>query len=146
MNRKRILFDRFEFPRISGLEYLFNEEKPITDYLFVNEPHDGFSMYFENGFPIFEVPENSDRPYCLFEMKRQDRIIKFFCPEKHKNLSDVVWYFYVEFFDDGKSAYRLPGQIRVRRREPFFRTASTEKPKFLEILEQVTLNEAYVVP
>ena len=142
MNRKRILFDRFEFPRISGLEYLFNEEKPITDYLFVNEPHDGFSMYFEKGFPIFEVPENSDRPYCLFEMKRQDRIIKFFCPEKHKNLNHVVWYFYVELFDEWGVMHRLPGQVRVRRKEPLLRSLHTEKPKFLEILEQVTLTKA----
>jgi hypothetical protein len=145
MTDKRILFGDFEFPRIRGLDYLFNEEKPITDYLFVNEPHNKFSMYFEDGFPTFEVPENSDRTYCLFEMKRHDRIIKFFCPEKHKNLSDAVWYFYVELFDDGGAAYRLPGQVRVRRREPFFRTISAAKPKFLEILEQVTLNGTYIV-
>ena len=80
MTEKRILFDKFEFPRIRGLEYLLDEEKAVTDYLFVNEPHEKFSMYFENDFPIFQVPENSERSYCLFEIKRPDRMIKFFCP------------------------------------------------------------------
>ncbi|MBQ7391725.1 MAG: hypothetical protein IJV73_03490 [Clostridia bacterium] len=145
MTRKRILFDKFEFPKVSGLEYLLDEEKSITDYLFVNEPHDGFSMYFENGFPTFTVPENSERSYCLFEMKLSDRIIKFFCPEKHKNLSCVVWYFYVELFDERGVVHKLPGQVRVRRKEPFLCTGGSEKPKFLEILEQVKLNKTAVV-
>ena len=57
MTRKRILFDKFEFPRVKGLEYLLDEKKSITDYLFVNEPHDGFSMYFENGFARVELGE-----------------------------------------------------------------------------------------
>ena len=73
MTDKRILFGNFEFPRVSGFEYLFDEKKPITDYLFVNEPHEKFSMYFENGFPIFEVPKNSERSYCLFEIKSPGR-------------------------------------------------------------------------
>lgn len=141
MTRKRILFDEFEFPRVSGLEYLLDEGKSVTNYLFVSDRHDGFSMYFENGFPIFKVPESGERSYCLFEMKRPDRIIKFFCPEKHKNLSHVVWYFYVELFDERGVVHKLPGQVRVRRREPLLRTLGIEKPKFLEILEQVTLNK-----
>ena len=65
VNDKRILFGDFAFPRTSGLEYLLNEEQNVTDYLFVNEPHEKFSMYFEDGFPIFKVPENSERSYCL---------------------------------------------------------------------------------
>ena len=145
MTRKRILFDKFEFPRVSGLEYLLDEKKSVTDYLFVNEPHDGFSMYFENGFPTFTVPENSERPYCLFEMKLSDRIIKFFCPEKHKKLSCVVWYFYVELLDERGVVHKLPGQVRVRRKEPFLRMGGSEKPKFLEILEQVKLSKTSVV-
>ena len=80
MTDKRILFGDFEFPRICGLDYLLDEKKPVTDYLFVNEPRDCVSMYFEDGFPIFTVPESSERPYCLFELKSPDRIIKFFCP------------------------------------------------------------------
>ena len=145
MTDKRILFGDFEFPRIRGLDYLLDEKKPVTDYLFVNEPRDCFSMYFEDGFPIFTVPENSERLYCLFEMKLSDRIIKFFCPEKHKNSNHVVWYFYVELFDEGGVAHRLPGQVRVRRKEPFLRIVSIEKPKFLEVLEQVKLNKTSVV-
>ena len=145
MTDKRILFGDFEFPRIRGLDYLLDEKKPVTDYLFVNEPRDCFSMYFEDGFPIFTVPENSERPYCLFELKRPGRMIKFFCPEKHKNLNHVVWYFYVELFDEGGVAHRLPGQVRVRRKEPFLRIVGIEKPKFLEVLEQVKLNKTSVV-
>ena len=141
MTDKRILFGDFEFPRTNGLKYLLNEELLVTDYLFVNEPHDSFSMYFENGFPIFTVPENSERPYCLFEMKRSDRIIKFFCPEKHKNLDMVVWYFYVELFDEQGVAHGLPGQVRVEFEGGCIRMAK-QKPKFIEILEQVKLNEA----
>ncbi len=113
MTDKRILFGDFEFPRTNGLKYLLNEELLVTDYLFVNESHDSFSMYFENGFPIFTVPENSERPYCLFEMKCSDRRIKFFCPEKHPNLDSVVWYFYVEVFDEQGVAHGLPGQISL---------------------------------
>jgi len=144
MTRKRILFDKFEFPWMSGLEYLLDERTSVTNYLFVSDRHDGFSMYFENGFPIFKVPESDERSYCLFEMKRPDRIIKFFCPEKCKNLSHVVWYFYVELFDEGGAVHKLPGQVRVRQREPLFRTSGVEKPKFLEILEQVKLNKTAI--
>ena len=138
MTDKRILFGDFEFPRTNGLKYLLNEELLVTDYLFVNEPHDSFSMYFENGFPIFTVPENSERPYCLFEMKRSDRMIKFFCPEKHPNLDSVVWYFYVEVFDEQGIAHGLPGQIRVGLDE-FQAKLAKGKPKFIEVLESVKL-------
>ena len=143
MTDKRILFGDFEFPRTNGLKYLLNEELLVTDYLFVNEPHDSFSMYFENGFPIFTVPENSERPYCLFEMKRSDRMIKFFCPEKHPNLDSVVWYFYVEVFDEQGVAHGLPGQIRVGLDE-FQAKLAKGKPKFIEVLENITLNTSAV--
>ena len=138
MTDKRILFGDFEFPRIRGLDYLLDEKKPVTDYLFVNEPRDYFSMYFENGFPIFTVPENSERPYCLFEMKRSDRRIKLFCPEKYPTLDSVVWYFYVEVFDEQGVAHGLPGQIRVGLDE-FQAKLAKGKPKFIEVLEGVKL-------
>ena len=138
MTDKRILFGDFEFPRTNGLKYLLNEELLVTDYLFVNESHDRFSMYFENGFPIFTVPENSERPYCLFEMKCSDRRIKFFCPEKYPNLDSVVWYFYVEVFDEQGVAHGLPGQVRVGMRD-FRSELAKGKPKFIEVLEGVKL-------
>ena len=137
---KRILFDKFEFPRIKGLEYLFDEEKKVTDYLFVNEPHEKFSMYFENNFPIFKVPENDERSYCLFEIKSPGRRIKFFCPEKHEKLNTVVWYFYVEVFNADGVAHGLPGQIRVDTNDLYVRMMKG-KPLFFEILETVKLNE-----
>ena len=143
MTDKRILFGDFEFPRTNGLEYLLNEEKPVTDYLFVNEPHEKFSMYFEEGFPIFVVPENSERPYCLFEMKSDGRKIKFFCPEKHKNIDTVVWYFYVELLDDKGVVHGLPGQVRVCMRNLKSELAKG-KPKFIEVLENITLNTSAV--
>lgn len=139
MTDKRILFGDFEFPRTNGLKYLLNEELLVTDYLFVNESHDSFSMYFENGFPIFTVPENSERPYCLFEMKRSDRRIKFFCPERHKNLDTAVWYFYVEVLDEKGVAHGLPGQVRVGMRD-FRSELAKGKPKFIEVLENIVLN------
>ena len=46
MTDKRILFGDFEFPRTNGLEYLLDEEKLVTDYLFVNEPHEKFLKWF----------------------------------------------------------------------------------------------------
>ena len=143
MTDKRILFSDFEFPRTNGLKYLLNEEQLVTDYLFVKEPHDRFSMYFENGFPIFTVPENSERPYCLFEMKRSDRRTKFFCPEKHPNLDSVVWYFYVEVLDEKGVAHGLPGQVRVGMRD-FRSELAKGKPKFIEVLENIALNTAAV--
>ena len=140
---KRILFGDFEFPRTSGLEYLLNEDQLVTDYLFVNEPHEKFSMYFEDGFPIFKVPENSERPYLLFEMNSPDRMIKFFCPEKHQNLDTVVWYFYVKLFDNKGEEHCLPGQVRVGIRD--LRSDLTKgKPKFIEVLENITLNTSAV--
>ncbi len=138
MTDKRILFGDFEFPRTSGLKYLLNEELLVTDYLFVNEPHNSFSMYFENGFPIFKVPENSERPYCLFEMRRPDRKIKFFCPEKYPHLDSVVWYFYVEVFDEQGVAHVLPGQVRIEFDGNFIQRIKG-KPKFIELLEEVKL-------
>ena len=141
MTDKRILFGDFEFPRIRGLIYLLDEKKPVTDYLFVNEPRDCFSMYFEDGFPIFTVPENSERPYCLFELKRPGRMIKFFCPEKHQNLDTAMWYFYMELFDEQGVAHVLPGQVRVA-----FENDRTQrirgKPRFIEVLEGVKLATA----
>ena len=139
MTGKRILFGDFEFPRKSGLEYLLNEKQLVTDYLFVNEPHDGISMYFENGFPIFTVPDSNERSYCLFEMKSPGRLIKFFCPEKHPNLDSVVWYFYMELFDEQGVSHHLPGQVRVGLEEIHSRFAKG-KPKFIEVLESVKLN------
>ena len=113
MTDKRILFGKFEFPVEKGLEYLVNENLPETDFLLINEPHDVFSMIFEKDFPIFTVPKNSERDYFLFEQKRQDRVIRFFCPEKHENLDSAVWYFYMELYDENGEAHILPGQVRV---------------------------------
>jgi hypothetical protein len=139
VTEKRILFDRFEFPKVSGLEYLLDEGKAVTDYLFVNEPNDRFSMYFENGFPTFTVPEKAERDYCLFELKKTDRIIKFFCPEKRENLNTVVWYFYVELFDKQGTPHALPGQVRVGLNE-LRSDMAKGKPKFIEVLEGIRLN------
>ena len=143
MNDKHILFGEFEFPRTSGLEYLLNEEQLVTDYLFVNEPHEKFSMYFETDFPVFQVPESSERPYCLFEMKCPGRMIKFFCPEKHPNLDTVVWYFYVEVLDEQGVPHGLPGQVRVGMRD-FQSELAKGKPKFIEVLENITLSPTAV--
>ena len=66
MTEKRILFGKFEFPVEKGLEYLVNENIPETDFLLINEPHDAFSIIIEKDFPIFTVPEHSERDYFLF--------------------------------------------------------------------------------
>ena len=138
MTEKRILFDRFEFPVEKGLEYLINENVPETDFLLINEPHDTFSMTFEKDFPIFKVPENSEKDYCLFELKRCDRVIKFFCPEKHEHLDSAVWYFCMELYDENGEAHALPGQVRVEFDGSVLRQAKG-KPKFMELLEGVKL-------
>ena len=141
MTEKRILFGEFEFPVEKGLEYLINENVPETDFLLINEPHDTFSMTFEKDFPIFTVPQNSDRDYFLFEQKRKDRVIKFFCPEKHENLDSAVWYFCMELYDESGEAHTLPGQVRVEFDGNILRQAK-DKPKFIEVLEQVKLTTA----
>ena len=138
MTEKRILFDGFEFPIIKGLEYLINESVPETDFLLINEPSTDFSLMFEKDFPIFKVPENSERDYCLLELKRSDRVIKFFCPAKHKNLDSAVWYFCMELFDESGEAHTLPGQVRVEFDGNTLRKGKG-KPRFIEVLEQVKL-------
>ena len=138
MTDKRILFGKFEFPVEKGLEYLVNENIPETDFLLINEPHDVFSMIFEKDFPIFTVPKNSERDYFLFEQKRQDRVIRFFCPEKHENLDSAVWYFYMELYDENGEAHTLPGQVRVEFDGNILRQ-TRGKPKFIELLEKVKL-------
>ena len=138
MTEKRILFGEFEFPVEKGLEYLINENVPDTDFLLINEPHDTFSMTFEKDFPIFTVPKNSDRDYFLFEQKRKDRVIKFFCPEKHENLDSAVWYFCMELYDERSEAHTLPGQVRVEFDGNILRQTKG-KPKFIELLEGVKL-------
>ena len=143
MTEKRILFDGFEFPIIKGLEYLINENVPETDFLLINEPSTDFSLMFEKDFPIFKVPENSERDYCLLELKRSDRVIKFFCPEKHKNLDSAVWYFCMELFDESGEAHPLPGPVRVEFEGNILRQAKG-KPRFIEVLEQVKLASAAV--
>ncbi|MBR3685777.1 MAG: hypothetical protein IKL86_05850 [Clostridia bacterium] len=141
MTEKQIHFGKFEFAKEKGLEYLVNENIPETDFLLINEPNESFSLMFEKDFPVFTVPQNSDRPYCLFELKRHDRVIKFYCPERHKNLDSVVWYFYVEVFDENGVAHGLPGQVRVGMSESCIRKAKG-KLKFVDILEQVKLKTA----
>lgn len=143
MTDKIILFGDFEFPMTNKLEYLFNEEKKVTDYLFVNEPRDEFSIYFEKDFPVFKVPQNSKRPYCLFEINRADRVIKFFCPERLVNLDTVVWYFYVELFDENGGSHILPGQVRIGCKERSF-PINKDKLKFINILEEIKLNKIAV--
>ena len=138
MTEKRILFGKFEFPVEKGLEYLVNENLPETDFLLINEPSESFSLMFEKDFPIFTVPKNSERDYFLFEQKRQDRVIRFFCPEKHENLDSAVWYFYIELYDENGEAHTLPGQVRVEFDGNILRQARG-KPKFIELLEQVKL-------
>ena len=141
MTEKRILFGEFEFPVEKGFEYLINENVPETDFLLINEPHDTFSMTFEKDFPIFTVPKNSDRDYFLFEQKRKDRVIKFFCPEKHENLDSAVWYFCMELYDERGEAHTLPGQVRVEFDGNILRQTKG-KPKFIELLEGVKLTTA----
>lgn len=138
MTEKRILFGKFEFPVEKGLEYLVNENLPETDFLLINEPHDVFSMTFEKDLPIFTVPKNSERDYFLFEQKRQDRVIRFFCPEKHENLDSAVWYFYMELYDENGEAHTLPGQVRVEFDGNILRQIKG-KPNFIELLEGVKL-------
>ena len=138
MTDKRILFGKFEFPVEKGLEYLVNENLTETDFLLINEPHDVFSMIFEKDFPIFTVPKNSERDYFLFEQKRQDRVIRFFCPEKHENLDSAVWYFYMELYDENGEAHTLPGQVRVEFDGNILRQIKG-KPNFIELLEGVKL-------
>ena len=138
MTEKRILFGKFEFPVERGLEYLVNENIPETDFLCINEPHDAFSMMFEKDFPVFTVPESTDRDYLLFELKRSGRIIKFFCPEKHENLDTAVWYFCMELFDESGEAHTLPGQVRVEFDGDTIRQPRG-KLKFLEVLENIQL-------
>ena len=138
MTEKRILFGKFEFPMEKGLEYLVNENLPETDFILINEPSDSFSMTFEKDFPIFTVPKNSDRDYFLFEQKRKDRVIKFFCPEKHENLDSAVWYFCMELYDESGEVHTLPGQVRVEFDGDILRQAKG-KPKFIEVLERIKL-------
>ena len=138
MTEKRILFGKFEFPVEKGLEYLVNENLPETDFLLINEPHDVFSMTFEKDLPIFTVPKNSERDYFLFEQKRQDRVMRFFCPEKHENLDSAVWYFYMELYDENGEAHTLPGQVRVEFDGNILRQIKG-KPNFIELLEGVKL-------
>ena len=139
MTEKTIHFGKFEFPLEKGLKYLVNENLPETDFLLINEPSDSFSMTFEKDFPVFTIPKNSERDYCLFELKRPNRVIKFFCPEKHKNLDSAVWYFYMEIVDEKGQTHTLPGQVRVVFDGGNLRKVKG-KPKFIELLEQVKLS------
>ena len=139
MTDKRILFGKFEIPRLHGLKYLLNEEKLATDFLFVNEPHGRFSIYFEEGFPRFRIPDQAEREYRLYEQRRQNRRISFFCPERPKNPGSVIWYFYIELLDSQGVTHELPGQIRIRSRHVHF--PPTESPGFIDVLEQIKLTE-----
>ena len=138
MTERTISFGNFEFPVERGLEYLTNERLAETDFLLINEPSESFSMTFEKDFPIFSVPESSERDYCLFELRRRGRVIKFFCPEKRENLDAVIWYFYVNLFDEKGETHTLPGQVRVEFEGDSMRVAKG-KPKFIDVLESVRL-------
>lgn len=141
---KIILFDEFEVPIIKGLEYLSNEKIINSDYLFINESNDGFSMYFDKEFPVFNIPENSERNYCLFELKRNNKNIKFFCPEKQKNINSAVWYFYLEMIDERGVVHTLPGQVRV-----IFDGISIFQvkgvPKLIDVLDKVKIHKKLII-
>jgi hypothetical protein len=51
-----------------------------------------------------------------------------------------VWYFFVELFDANGVAHELPGQVRVSTRDEIF-SPMRERPKFIDVLEQIRLNE-----
>ena len=145
MFEKRVLFDRFEFPVIRGLNYLMDDKSPTSDYLFINDPHEKFSMYFEVGQKHFNVTEKGEKEndYCLFQIKRTNRTIHFYCPERLPNRESVMWYFYVEIFDENGNPHVLPGQIRVVLADGCLRM-SDGKMQFIEILEQVKLIDTAV--
>lgn len=136
----KVLFDRFEIPILKGLDYLLDESKPMTDYLFINEVRDKFSMYFELGQKPFEISKQGadGREYCLFEIKRKNRKIYFYCPERVENRQTVMWYFYVELFDEMGKAHLLPGQIRLSITSGCLKTIG-EKSLFIEVLERIKL-------
>ena len=135
---KNVLFDKYEFPLIKGYEYLINSDNLNSDYLFINEEHNKFSIHFEKDFPMFTIPKNLERNYCFLELKRSNRIINFFCPEKQENLDSVIWYFYIEITDSHQQTHILPGQIRVELKE---KNNSNIKliSKLIEIFEKVKL-------
>ena len=140
MTTRHIQFDKFEFPTLKGLEYLVNESVPETDFLLINEPGESFSMTFEKGFPVFTVPEQSERDYCLFELKRQGRVIRFFCPERRENLDTAVWYFCLDILDEAGGTHTLPGQVRVEFSGDCLR-GPRGKPRFIEVLESIELKK-----
>lgn len=145
MLEKRVLFDRFEFPVIRGLNYLMDDKSPTSDYLFINDPHEKFSMYFEVGQKHFNVTEKGEKEndYCLFQIKRTNRTIHFYCPERLPNRESVMWYFYVEILDENGKVHTLPGQMRVVLKSICLRLTD-EKEQFIKILEQVKLIDTAV--
>lgn len=144
MVREKIIFDRFEIPVLKGLNYLLDETKPTTDYLFINEPHEKFSMYFESGQKPFEISDRAIKngDYCLLEMKRQNKSLHFYCPERLIGKGAVMWYFYVQFFAEDGGLFVLPGQIRVVMPDGCFRYADG-KAKFIEVLDNIKVTKAY---
>ena len=140
MTTRHIQFDKFQFPVMKGLEYLVNESVPETDFLLINEPDESFSMTFEKGFPVFTVPERSDRDHLTFELKRQGRIIRFFCPERRENLDTAVWYFCLDILDETGETHSLPGQVRVEFSGDCLR-GPRGKPRFIEVLESIELKK-----
>lgn len=142
MLEKRVLFDRFEFPVIRGLNYLMDDKSPTSDYLFINDPHEKFSMYFEVGQKHFNVTEKGEKEndYCLFQIKRTNRTIHFYCPERLPNRESVMWYFYVEILDENGELQILPGQIRLSFPKGCIKITERKSP-FIKILEQVELKK-----
>ena len=137
-----VLFDEFEFPKIKGFEYLTDDKPLNSDYMFINELNEGFSIYFEKDFPVFNIPKNSSRNYCFFELKRENKNIKFFCPERQKNINSSVWYFYLEIIDEKGKVHVLPGQVRVIfEGENMFQVKGV--PKFIDVLENIKIYNKY---
>ena len=100
-------------------------------------------MYFDKEFPIFSIPKDSKRDYSFFELKREKKNIKFFCPERQNNIDSAVWYFYVEFIEEKGNSYILPGQVRV-----IFNGTSIFQakgiPKFIDVLEKVKIHNEFL--
>lgn len=142
MTEKTILFDRFAFPRLRGLRYLCDECAASAEYLFVNDPLDRFSLYFEQGMTCFSLPEEGEgeTAYALTELVRPDRHIRLYCPACAPHLDSAMWYFSVELTDRKGNIACLPGQVRVSKAaSPLL--LSPDKPRFLEVLETVALRE-----
>ena len=136
--RKRVNFGEFEVPIPKRHERIIDKDA-TTDYLFIHAPKEIYTICFDSTMPFYDSRVlNGYEEGSSLEIKFSDRKIVFFCPFRHGDRKDGLWYFNIEFLGENGEVLTLPGQIMVNSDKVYRKTENGTLP-FVNILKKINL-------